>query len=96
VGVNLIDKQIAIGDKSKTISDAKGNSRNDNKDRTAPNKIIELGIFVDYMAVGLFMPYLGVKEYGKLRELILTFVNAVSNELKVKTNFGENDQSCSI
>ncbi|XP_046439616.1 A disintegrin and metalloproteinase with thrombospondin motifs 18-like [Daphnia pulex] len=75
--VNLIDKQIAIGDKSKTISDAKGNSRNDNKDRTAPNKIIELGIFVDYMAVGLFMPYLGVKEYGKLRELILTFVNAM-------------------
>lgn len=48
------------------------------------------------MAVDLFMPYLGVKEYGKLRELILTFVNAVSNELKVKTNFGENDQSCSI
>jgi hypothetical protein len=97
--VNLIDKQITIGDKSKTISDTKGNSkfkRNDNKDRTAPNKIIELGIFVDYMAVGLFMPYLGVKEYGKLRELILTFVNAVSNELKVKTNFGENDQSCSI
>ncbi len=79
MGVNLIDKQIAIGDKSKTISVAKGNSRNDNNDRTASNKIIELGIFVDHMALNLFMPYLGVKEYGKLRELVLTFVNAVSN-----------------
>ncbi len=79
--VNLIDKQIAIGDKSKTFPDTKGNSRNDNKDRAAPNKIIELGIFVDYMAVGLLMPYLGARQYGKLRELILTFVNAVSNEL---------------
>jgi hypothetical protein len=36
------------------------------------------------MAVDLFMPYLGAKKYGKLRELILTFVNAVSNELKNK------------
>ena len=27
----------------------------------------------------LFMPYLGAKEYVKLRELVLAFVNAVSN-----------------
>jgi hypothetical protein len=38
-----------------------------------------LGIFVDQAALGLFMPYLGEKEYVKLRELVLAFVNAVSN-----------------
>lgn len=45
--------------------------------KSAPNKIIELGIFVDQAAMGLFMPYLGEKEYVKLRELVLAFVNAV-------------------
>lgn len=44
----------------------------------APNKVIELGIFVDQAAMGLFMPYVGDKEYEKLRELVLAFVNAVS------------------
>jgi hypothetical protein len=43
----------------------------------APNKVIELGIFVDSAALSLFMPYFGAKEYVKLRELVLAFVNAV-------------------
>ena len=47
--------------------------------KAAPNKIIELGIFIDQAAMELFMPYLGAKEYVKLRELVLAFVNAVSN-----------------
>lgn len=41
------------------------------------NKVLELGIFVDQAAVDLFMPYLGHKEYAKLRELVLAFVNGV-------------------
>lgn len=41
------------------------------------NKVLELGIFVDQAALGLFMPYLGQKEYAKLRELVLAFVNGV-------------------
>lgn len=45
--------------------------------KSAPNKIIELGIFVDQAALGLFMPYLGEREYVKLRELVLAFVNAM-------------------
>ena len=48
----------------------------------APNKVLELGIFVDSAALSLFMPYLGAKEYVKLRELILAFVNAVRTEHK--------------
>ena len=32
---------------------------------------------VDQAATGLFMPYLGEKEYVKLRELVLVVVNAV-------------------
>ena len=48
----------------------------------APNKVIELGIFLDSAAISLFMPYLGDKEYVKLRELVLAFVNAVSTQLK--------------
>ena len=43
----------------------------------APNKILELGIFIDQAAMELFMPYLGEKEYVKLRELVLVVVNAV-------------------
>lgn len=46
--------------------------------RNAPNKVLELGIFVDSSALGLFMPHLGEKEYVKLRELVLAFVNGVS------------------
>lgn len=41
-------------------------------------KILELAIFVDEAAVKLFMPYLGLQDYAKLRELILAFVNGVS------------------
>ena len=44
----------------------------------APNKVIELGIFVDQAALGLFMPYVGDKQYEKLREMVLAFVIAVS------------------
>jgi hypothetical protein len=79
VGTNLIEKQIVTGDQFKSNLDERGNSRI-NTDQTASNKIIELGIFVDQAAMGLFMPYLGEKEYVKLRELVLAFVNAVSNE----------------
>jgi hypothetical protein len=50
----------------------------------APNKVIELGVFVDSAALSLFMPYLGAKEYVKLRELILAFVNAVRKYPKLK------------
>jgi len=46
-------------------------------ERQRANKILELGIFVDEAALGLFMPYLGKGEYVKLRELVLVFVNAV-------------------
>ena len=44
-------------------------------------KILELAIFVDEAAVKLFMPYLGLKDYAKLRELVLAFVNGVSFSL---------------
>jgi hypothetical protein len=50
----------------------------------APNKVIELGVFVDSAALSLFMPYLGAREYVKLRELILAFVNAVRNYPELK------------
>jgi hypothetical protein len=50
----------------------------------APNKVIELGVFVDSAALSLFMPYLGTREYVKLRELILAFVNAVRKFPKLK------------
>jgi len=40
-------------------------------------KILELAIFVDEAAVKLFMPYLGLKDYAKLRELVLAFVNGM-------------------
>jgi hypothetical protein len=53
-----------------------------------------LGIFIDQAALGLFMPYLGEKEYVKLRELVLAFVNAVSNFNLNKFSDGENYQSC--
>lgn len=46
-------------------------------EKSAPNKVIELGIFVDSAALALFMPYFGTQEYVKLRELVLAFVNAV-------------------
>jgi hypothetical protein len=50
-----------------------------------------LGIFIDQAALGLFMPYLGEKEYVKLRELVLAFVNAVSHFNLNKFTDGEND-----
>ncbi|KAI9556544.1 hypothetical protein GHT06_016334 [Daphnia sinensis] len=46
-------------------------------EKSAPNKVIELGIFVDSAALALFMPYFGAQEYVKLRELVLAFVNAM-------------------
>lgn len=52
--------------------------------RSARNKVLELGIFVDHAAIGLFMPYLGVGEYVKLRELVLGFVNAVRKSLIIR------------
>lgn len=54
--------------------------------KSAGNKIIELGIFVDEAALGLFMPYLGAKEYVKLRELVLAFVNGVGSKSKSTIN----------
>lgn len=46
-------------------------------DRQSPNKILELGIFLDAAALGLYMPYFGTGDYVKLRELVLAYVNGV-------------------
>lgn len=62
------------------VSQGKGKNSLDGKITTkqsVPNKILELGIFVDEAAVGMFIGYFGKGEYVKLRELILAFVNGV-------------------
>jgi len=45
--------------------------------KNAPNKVLELGIFVDEAATNMYLNYYGDREYVKLRELILAFVNGV-------------------
>ena len=47
--------------------------------KNAPNKVLELGIFVDEAATNMFLDYYGKGEYVKIRELVLAFVNAVIN-----------------
>lgn len=47
--------------------------------KNGPNKVLELGIFVDEAATSMFLAYYGKGEYVKLREFILAFVNGVIN-----------------
>lgn len=87
----MVEKRKGKTDKAKSPSgkSVKGGSSKNGLEksvtgRQAPNKILELGIFVDSAALALFMPFLGEKEYIKLRELVLAFVNGVNMKLHVK------------
>lgn len=79
----MIEKRKAKSEKSKGSGKNAAHGKNalekSVSGRQAPNKVLELGIFIDSAALGLFMPYLGQKEYVKLRELVLAFVNGVSS-----------------
>lgn len=79
----VVEKRKIKSEKAKSSGkSASGSSKNalekSATGKNAPNKVLELGIFIDQAALRLFMPYLGEKEYVKLRELVLAFVNGVS------------------
>lgn len=84
-------RKIQKSDKTKSSGkSASGSSKNalekSAAGKNAPNKVLELGIFIDQAALRLFMPYLGEKEYVKLRELVLAFVNGVSLNISLTMN----------
>lgn len=54
--------------------------------KNAPNKILELGIFVDEAAMKMYQDFYGKGEYVKIREFILAFVNGVINYKFSKSN----------